>query len=283
VEDETNEDACFRRNAVRHRVLPAIRDEFGPAVTGALARHADVAREDDTFLGSLVRPLVGELVRTDESNIAVDRERLSALPPSLGRRVAMDALRMAGVREPGFEHAMKVLALARGEVSAVQFPGGISGKRTAGIVRLSAVDDTSTPCGFRYALRVPGTVWVPEAGRVVGAEPTADTSAALRRLAASSSSTAVIRADGVGPELFVRSWMSGDALRPLGLGGRKKLQDLFVDRKVPRGERPRLPLVVDGEDRILWVPGHAVDEACRVTSDTRAVVVLTVSEPGGRE
>jgi tRNA(Ile)-lysidine synthase len=81
----------------------------------------------------------------------------------------------------------------------------------------------------------------------------------------------------------VRSWRHGDALRPLGLGGRKKLQDLFVDRKVPRAARVRLPLVVDAHDRIVWVPGHAIDETYRVTSNTRAVVVLTMREFGGPE
>jgi tRNA(Ile)-lysidine synthase len=60
--------------------------------------------------------------------------------------------------------------------------------------------------------------------------------------------------------LTVRSRQPGDALRPCGLGGRKKLQDLFVDRKVPRAERDRVPVVVD-----------ALDEWCgwRATHSTR--------------
>jgi tRNA(Ile)-lysidine synthase len=81
--------------------------------------------------------------------------------------------------------------------------------------------------------------------------------------------------------LAVRSWRAGDALRPVGLGGRKKVQDLFVDRKVPRAARHRIPLVVDAQDRVLWVPGHALDEACRAAGDGGDVVVLKLTPQRG--
>ena len=60
------------------------------------------------------------------------------------------------------------------------------------------------------------------------------------------------------------------------MAGRKKLQDVLVDRKVPRAERDRVPLVVDAADKILWVGGHAVAEAARATSRTRSVVILRI-------
>ena len=74
--------------------------------------------------------------------------------------------------------------------------------------------------------------------------------------------------------LFVRYPRPGDWFRPLGLRGRKKLQDFFVDRKVPRRGRARVPLVVDADDRIAWVAGHAVSEDFRVSEATRDVVIL---------
>jgi tRNA(Ile)-lysidine synthase len=63
----------------------------------------------------------------------------------------------------------------------------------------------------------------------------------------------------------------------VGLGGRKKVQDLLVDRKVPRGERECVPLVVDGSDRIVWVAGYGIDEAFRVTDPSQAVLVLRLT------
>ncbi len=74
--------------------------------------------------------------------------------------------------------------------------------------------------------------------------------------------------------LVVRSRRPGDSFRPLGLDGRKKLQDFFVDAKVRRDTRDKIPLVVDAEGRIVWVAGLSVAEDFRVTDRTKAVVIL---------
>jgi len=74
--------------------------------------------------------------------------------------------------------------------------------------------------------------------------------------------------------LEVRCWRDGDRMRPLGLGGSRSLQDLFTDRKVPREQRHRLPVVVCG-DEIAWVPGVATAERFKVTADTRERVLLS--------
>jgi len=79
----------------------------------------------------------------------------------------------------------------------------------------------------------------------------------------------------------VRNRRPGDRFRPAGLGSQKKLQDFFVDRKVAGIRRDRIPLVVDGADRIVWVAGYGIDEAFRVTDDSQAVLVLTLRLLGG--
>jgi tRNA(Ile)-lysidine synthase len=62
--------------------------------------------------------------------------------------------------------------------------------------------------------------------------------------------------------LRLRGWRPGDRFRPLGGSGGKKLQDFFVDAKVPRWERGRVPLLLSGE-RIAWVVGYRIAEDFR--------------------
>ena len=68
----------------------------------------------------------------------------------------------------------------------------------------------------------------------------------------------------LGSELLVRSWRPGDRIAPLGLGGTKALQDLFVERRVPRRERARVAVVEAGGE-IAWVAGLAMSERFKVT------------------
>ncbi len=87
---------------------------------------------------------------------------------------------------------------------------------------------------------------------------------------------------GVTGGLAVRFRAPGDRFQPPGLGGRsKKLQDYLVDRKVARQERDSLPLVVDSDDQILWVVGHAVAEGMRSPEPSPGVILLKVRRLGG--
>ena len=284
VEDETNTDVSLKRNAVRHRLMPVLREHFGPSVAGALARHADVAREDDSTLSEAAAAISSRAMETGPTEVSLDWRALSDVPPAMRRRVVRTALHAAGVREPGLDHVLAAVELAEAAGAGAALPGGVRASFRAGRLVLTRPGLTDrTGASFSYALSVPGSVWIPEAGRRLDVRLAgSEAPEAVGRLAAPGPGSAVVSADGLDASLTVRSWRAGDRLRPLGLGGRrKKLQDLFTDRKVPPAERHRLPLVVDADGRIVWVPGHAIDEAYRVTEGTRAVLLLTMSESGG--
>ena len=67
-----------------------------------------------------------------------------------------------------------------------------------------------------------------------------------------------------GPGLTIRRRRPGDRLRPLGLSGEKKLQDILVDSKLPARDRDGIPIVCAG-DQIAWVVGHCIDERFALT------------------
>jgi len=84
-------------------------------------------------------------------------------------------------------------------------------------------------------------------------------------------------ADTLGDGLFVRTWRAGDRFQPLGMTGEKKLQDFFVDEKVPRRERGRVPLVCAADGQIAWVVGYRIAEPFKVTEQTWVRLRLQVS------
>jgi len=130
---------------------------------------------------------------------------------------------------------------------------------------------------FRYPLSIPGEARLPETGWVVSAQ-WAEGSATLGNgpIARAVADEAMVRGDLCRGPLSVRNRRPGDRFRPVGLDGRKKLQDFFVDRKVARRDRDAVPLVVDAADRIVWVAGHGIDEAFRVTNPAQTVVIFKV-------
>lgn len=79
-----------------------------------------------------------------------------------------------------------------------------------------------------------------------------------------------------GKPLSIRTRRPGDKMAPLGLGGHKKLQDIFTDAKIPRAERDSVPIVVCG-DAIVWLPGYRIDRRFAVPAGKkRGLLRLTL-------
>jgi tRNA(Ile)-lysidine synthase len=71
--------------------------------------------------------------------------------------------------------------------------------------------------------------------------------------------------------LRIRNFRSGDRFQPLGVKGTQKLKEFFIDHKIPRFERPKIPLLISGE-MIAWVMGYRIDERVKVTEKTQRVL-----------
>ncbi|MBI2968969.1 MAG: tRNA lysidine(34) synthetase TilS [Bacteroidetes bacterium] len=72
--------------------------------------------------------------------------------------------------------------------------------------------------------------------------------------------------------LILRRWKKGDFFYPLGMKGKKKLSDFFIDRKVPLNEKEKIFVLCSGED-IVWIAGYATDERYKVTKKIKEVYV----------
>ena len=76
--------------------------------------------------------------------------------------------------------------------------------------------------------------------------------------------------------LIIRSRRPGDRFQPLGLGGIKKVKEALIEAKVPREERNAVPLVTDGQDRLIWLAGIRLDHRFRVTAATKRLIHLVL-------
>ena len=69
-----------------------------------------------------------------------------------------------------------------------------------------------------------------------------------------------------------RNRLPGDRFRPVGMKGRKKIQDLFTDRKIPRQERDTVLLLARGHEVLL--AGDEVSGNCAVSVDSRNLLII---------
>jgi tRNA(Ile)-lysidine synthase len=280
-EDASNADRTIPRNRIRHELLPFLEAHFSAGVLDVLDREAAIAREDAEYLDTVAAATADRLITRAASGVEIPADAVLAQPPAIARRVIRLAQQMAsGGRFVGFDAVDAVLAFAVSKFAGpLDLPGHRVNRRGDVLVLTRSVGRHApeAPVEFTYQLEVPGKVKVPEAACAISAEvnpvPSGRSAAEMWALAGRSEEAVLEAARLPGP-LSVRNRRPGDAFRPLGLQGRKKLQDLFVDSKVDRAARDTTPVVVDSRGNIVWVAGHAVADEFRVTDRTTAVVIL---------
>jgi tRNA(Ile)-lysidine synthase len=235
--DCSNEDPRFTRARVRHELLPLL-ERVAPGAEGAIAETARLLRDEAAVLDAAV-----------DAALTDDLETLARLPPALARLV----LRRLADGPVARQRAEELLALAgRGGSVSLDIGGGRRAVVEYGRVSFTRAREAHEPAAVELA--IPGSVvfgdWevVAARGGGEGLDPSA-----------------------LGPAVKVRSWRAGDRIRAVGLGGgTKSLQDLFTDRKVPRSERGRVP-VVEARGEVAWVGGLAVAERFRASPGADAV------------
>ena len=272
-EDATNADLSNPRNRVRHELLPYLQQHFNPSVVRSLTRLADLARTDDVWMAEAAASAAKQVVTVAAGEVRLDCRALQALPGALARRVVQHALEtVSGGAAAGFEDVETVRAVAFGAQPAAQVSGARVEHSAGSVVLIGKGHIAPQKDWFRVDLPIPGTVLVAGTGwqlEAVGPQTRLPGS-----VWSASNFQVEVDAANVGSHFVVRSRRPGDLFQPLGMSGRKKVQDVFVDRKVNRNDRDSVPIVTDVPGRIVWVAGHVLGAEFRVTEHTNAVIIL---------
>lgn len=247
VQDPMNEDPRFVRVRIRRELLPLL-ETFNPRVTEALCRLAAAARLHGDWARQAAEACLDGVVR---EGCVLDLQALESQHPALVVEVIRQWLQQAGVPARRLD-GRRLAALARmvrerPEGREVDLGGGRRVVRGPG--RLLLDPPAPEPPWEPAVLRPGATVMCGNRWRVQ-AEPVRDGEVPIP----AGLHEALIAA---GPEpitLQVRPPRPGERLRPLGLGGSRKLSDCFIDRKIARELRWSWPVVDDGQGA-LWVPG----------------------------
>ena len=281
VEDETNTDVSIPRNRIRADLIPLLKARFNPAIVDVLAGEADLAREAWEMLEASANEIEGRIVKPTTNGFVIDLSGADGVAPALRRVVLWRTMsRAANGRSVGFEHVAAAMRLMDADGPRRFDAPGHRLERIGPTLVLTGglpAHHEASPNLFRYPLSIPGEVELAEADCVMSAELAPVGSQAQPGGPGAihgRGDVAIVRGDLCRGMLAVRNRRPGDRFHPPGLSGRKKLQDLFVDQKVRRNDRDRVPIVVDEADRIVWVAGFGIDEAFQVTDPGQAVLTL---------
>jgi tRNA(Ile)-lysidine synthase len=278
VEDSSNAKPVYWRNRIRRQLLPEIERSYNPQVKKALVRLGGLAREQHDFMDKIIREHCRDVIVSQGQRVGFKLEPFVGFHPYLQFYLLKTVL--SQVRE-GYQLESLPLQRLRTKIQQernnfkpVHIYKGIEVLLDNGVIWFGKPETPAVARSECFSLNVPGITVILQLKLRFEVEE-----AVIPDYWAAIGNTEVyIDCAKTALPLAIRFRQPGDSFRPLGLKGRQKLHDFYINAKVPRRRRDRIPLVVDAENRILWVVGYRSSDEVKVGPDTRKVWRISVSE-----
>jgi tRNA(Ile)-lysidine synthase len=271
IVDSSNLRRDYLRNKIRFSIIPMMK-EVNPNIIETLSRTAAIFREEERHFDIIVvKTLMRLISRKSDSRIELFLVPLETMDKVILRRVLRRVIDVTkGLRRINFIHVEDIIDLIKTGKTGdrLYLPKGIR------VIKdyATLIFTTESPVKLdAYTLEVPGEIRLKEAEVAIKASIIESQESEIK------DTLAFFDAKKLSFPLEVRSRKSGDFFYPFGFGKRKKLQDFFVDGKVPRDERDRIPLIISGED-IIWIAGYRQDDRFKVTDETKKILKLEVKK-----
>lgn len=258
--DSSNADTRFLRNRVRHELLPLLAGYNGN-IASRLTATGEVLAADEELLEQMVAAAFARHGSADGGTTRLLLAGIAAEHRSLRYRLYRHALRLVrgDLARIGSIHLQSIdrLAHATGSGASLDLPGGTRVAKQYERLIFTMGEGGEATGEWEVTVESPGSYSLP-GGCVLVVEQAPFPVDLLHVL------PTVTFLDGEQAPFpwTVRNFRRGDRFVPLGMSGHKKVKDLFIDGKIPRDRRGRVPLVFS-QSRLVWVAGvRPSAEAC---------------------
>lgn len=261
-EDSSNSDPRFRRNRIRHELLPHLERNWNPGLVGTLTQTAAWAQGEEEFWRDYLRTVSADWLRFEDGKVTADISGLSALPTAVARRVIRRAIEHAqgDLRDVPFAQVDRVLSLSGGSFETKRWRALRSGQR----LLITAASPPSS--NYRFPITPPCLYHLP--GQVTAVDVELKPAVSVYNDSGQQVDWALVFGS-----LELRNWQPGDRFRLAGHRTFRKLKRFFQEAGIPLWERTGWPVITCG-DLILWTRRQGVAAGFAPTSETKQVLTI---------
>jgi tRNA(Ile)-lysidine synthase len=286
VVDSSNRDSQYLRNKIRNRLIPKLKTEYNPKLLDTLNRLASILDAEEEWIENLIQPIFEKvIVFGKQGRIGFDISELNQQPIAVRRRL----IRMAVLKAKGnlwrlaFAHVEAAVKLAQNgpDSGALDLPDRIRISRQNDVLIMSREAQnlrhlastpllSSTP-DYEYRLAKPGEIHIKEAALKIRFSEIPQEQSPDWRSFGQGARAEYFDMDKIRFPLVIRNFRPGDRFSPLGMTGRQELKKFFIDHKVSRTERRKIPILLS-RNQIIWVVGHRLDNTAKIGPQTRRLL-----------
>lgn len=259
VEDETNADEKRLRNRIRKKIVPAIREHMGESAIRGIARSGEISAPFISYMDEVSKDLISKFMHeVNGKRIVYPLPGVKELPQALRAELWRSALELLSVESPihARRHALGKwiedldrLVMGENPSGVMSLSNGLEARREYDrlIFGFSQIDSKLPE---EKKLRVPG--------KTVHSSLCLEIDASYNVVHDPKGAwTVCLDMEKLGENACIRTRRDGDRFHPIGRQKAKKLKDYFIEQKIPKPLRDRMPLLAVG-NKVAWIVGHQV-------------------------
>lgn len=274
--DSTNLMTRYRRNRIRHQLIPLLQSEFNPAIAAAVLRTARIMGETEAYLNEQARLALNTcLIQQKIDKIILDIDAFLSYFIVIQKYMLFQLLDRVGIARSTLtstiiDRMLRLIhAKATGRTILLPRPWQMS------VASGQIVLHRSEPVAFDFEIELNQRYDLPGSGLRFWAEliPAGQLPAQW----GADPRIEFVDYHRLSGQLRLRTIRAGDRFRPVNFSGEKKISDFLIDLKIPRHQRLSIPLLVCDEG-IVWILGYRIDDRFKITKNTQQVLKLQIVE-----
>lgn len=266
VIDSTNAKSIYTRNKVRLEIIPYIRKHFNPNIISNLFNNSEIIRDEDDFINNLSR----EKYEAMRISGGIRIEDFNLLHRAMKRRIIRLLIEefRGNLNQIESKHIEDCIDFIEGSGTGklISLPGGVNGRIEYDAFKISKTEAREN---FEEEVLIPGITRISDASVSIKTRILSGNSDNLRE----NKNVKYFDYNKIKGTLTIRNRREGDYIYPKGMSGRKKLKDIFIDKKIPREEREKMPLIAL-EDEILWAIGMRDTRNYKINENTERILEI---------
>lgn len=281
VIDYTNLTDDYSRNKIRNNILTYAKKEINNKAIEHITSSVIMLNEIDDFIKKSVNKTYNEIVKEEKNNkeIRIELEEFNKLDIVIQKELIRKVIKKLSGRLKDIDssHIQVVIGLTKKQVGKENhLPYDIIVIKGYNNLIFREVEKNNRQHS-NYSLKpinlsIPCNMYIPEINYTIDIR-VIDNEKGITF--PSKTYTKWFDYDKISNSLLLRSRQEGDIIQINNKGGTKKLKDLFIDEKIPKEKRNRIPLIADGS-HIVWVIGGRISEAYKISDNTKTIMEINI-------
>jgi len=276
VTDTSNMEIKYKRNKIRHQLIPYLQAEFNPNIVNTILQTGNIIQENNIFLKSEAKKVFKAcLISYKKNKIILDIEQFLSYFSVLQVYVLFYLSELFSIEEKAlnFSKINNFLSYIKKGKIGTKFPISSEWEIIIDHNGLVLYQPDGKDFEFKITLKKHYALFDNEkifTAQLINKEQ-------LPKIFTETKNVEYIDFDKAKDPLTIRNYRPGDRFIPLNMKGHKKVSDFFTDKKVPLHLRKEIPLLTCSED-IIWIVGYQIDDRFKITDNSQTILKIEIKE-----